>query len=232
MQLYQNERLIKRNNFLGRLMTFGGLGASFAAVLIIFLQPSLLSLAFGLMLAGGLFSQLGTGIMNRFSRSPRIDEILDDSLKGLGDNYAIFHYYLGTNHALFTPAGVFALLPRDEQGEIRYESDQWIHKRSKRRFGRRQKQLKDLERNAARETKMMKQALAKRLPNLSEIPVNPLLVFIASGTSIDADGSPIPATHRKKLKSYIRRLERQKSVSAEELHQLVDAFNINPDDTD
>ncbi len=232
MQLYQNERLIKRNNFLGRLMTFGGLGASFAAVLIVFLQPSLLSLAFGLMLAGGLFSQLGTGIMNRFSRSPRIDEILDDSLKGLGDNYAIFHYYLGTNHALFTPAGVFALIPRGEQGEVRYESDQWIHKLSKRRFGRSQKTIKDLERNATRETMAMKQALTKKLPDISAIPVNPLLVFIASGTTIDSDGSPIPAVHHKKLKSYIRRLERQKSFSAEEIHQLVDAYNIIPNDTD
>lgn len=232
MQLFHNERLIKRNKFLGRMMMFGGLGASFAAVIIVFLKPSFLSLAFGLMLAGGLSSQLGTAVYNRFGRSPRIDQVLDDSLKGLGDNYALFHYYLGTNHALFTPAGVFALLPRDEQGEVRYESDQWIHKRRKRRFGRRQKPLKDLERNAARETKAMKQALTKRLPDLSEIPVNPLLVFIASGISIDASGSPIPATHRKKLKSYIRRLERQKSFSAEELHQLLSAFSINPDDSD
>lgn len=231
MQLYNNERLIKRNNFLGRLMTFGGLGASFAAVLIVFLQPSLLSLAFGLMLAGGLFSQLGTGMMNRFSRSPRIDEILDDSLKGLGDDYAIFHYYLGTSHALFTPAGVFALIPRDEQGDVRYESNQWIHTLRKRRFGRSQKPIKDLERNASRETKAMEQALTKRFPDVSAIPVNPLLVFIASGTTIDADGSPIPATHRKKLKSYIRRLERQKSFSAEEIHQLVEAFKIIPDNT-
>ena len=232
MQLYRNERLIKRNKFLGRLMMFGGLGASFAAVIIVFLQPSLLSLAFGLMLAGGLFSQLGTAIHNRFGRTPRLDQVLDDSLKGLGDNYAMFHYYLGTNHALFTPAGVFALLPRDEQGEVRYESDQWIHKRSKRRFGRRRKPIKDLERNAARETKAMKQALTKRLPDHSEIPVNPLLVFIASGTSIDADGSPIPAAHRKKLKSHIRRLERQKSFSEKDIHQLLSALNIIPDDTD
>ena len=232
MQLYRNERLIKRNKFLGRLMMFGGLGASFAAVMIVFLQPELLSLAFGLMLAGGLFSQLGTAIYNRFGRTPRIDQVLDDSLKGLGNNYTMFHYYLGTNHALFTPAGVFALLPRDEQGEVRYESDQWIHKRAKRRFGRSQKPLKDLERNAARETKAMKQALTKRLPDLSEIHVNPLLVFIASGTTINSDGSPIPAAHRKKLKSYIRRLERQKSFSAEEILQLVSAFNIIPEDMD
>jgi len=230
MHLYRNERLIKRNKFLGRLMMFGGLGASFAAVIIVFLQPTLLSLAFGLMLAGGLFSQLGTAIHNRFGRTPRIDQILDDSLKGLGDNYTMFHYYLGTNHALSTPAGVFALIPRDEKGEVHYESDQWIHKLSKRRFRRSQKPLKDLERNAARETKAIKRALTRRLPNSSEILVNPLLVFIADETTLDSDGSPIPASHRKKLKSYLRRLEHRKSLSAEEIHQLARTYNLTPDD--
>ena len=211
---------------------FGGLGASFAAVIIVFLQPTLLSLAFGLMLAGGLFSQLGTAVHNRFGRSPRIDEVLDDSLKGLGDNYTMFHYYLSTNHALFTPAGVFALIPRDEKGEVRYESDQWILKLGKRRFGRSQKPLKDLERNAARDTKALKRTLTKKIPNGSEIPVNPLLVFIADEATLDLDGAPIAAVHRKKLKSYLRRLERQKSYSAEEIQQLVSAFNIAPDNSD
>lgn len=213
-------------------MMFGGLGASFAAVIIVFLQPTLLSLAFGLMLAGGLFSQLGTAVHNRFGRSPRIDEVLDDSLKGLGDNYTMFHYYLSTNHALFTPAGVFALIPRDEKGEVRYESDQWILKLGKRRFGRSQKPLKDLERNAARDTKALKRTLTKKIPNGSEIPVNPLLVFIADEATLDLDGAPIAAVHRKKLKSYLRRLERQKSYSAEEIQQLVSAFNIAPDNSD
>lgn len=213
-------------------MMFGGLGASFAAVIIVFLQPTLLSLAFGLMLAGGLFSQLGTAVHNRFGRSPRIDEVLDDSLKGLGDNYTMFHYYLSTNHALFTPAGVFALIPRDEKGEVRYESDQWILKLGKRRFGRSQKPLKDLERNAARDTKALKRTLTKKIPNGSEIPGNPLLVFIADEATLDLDGAPIAAVHRKKLKSYLRRLERQKSYSAEEIQQLVSAFNIAPDNSD
>ncbi len=232
MRLYHNERLIKRNKFLGRTMMFGGLGASFAAVIIVFLQPTLLSLAFGLMLAGGLFSQLGTAVHNRFGRSPRIDEVLDDSLKGLGDNYTMFHYYLGTSHALFTPAGAFALIPRDEKGEVRYESDQWILKLGKRRFGRSQKVLKDLKRNAARETNALKRALSKKLPNSSEIPVNPLLVFIADEATLKLDGSPIPASHCKKLKSYLRRLERSKSLTAEEIHQLARSYNLTPDDAD
>ncbi|HUS83621.1 MAG TPA: hypothetical protein VMX56_00630 [Anaerolineales bacterium] len=232
MQLYRNERLIKRNKFLGRFMMFGGLGASFAAVIIIFINSSLLALAFGLMLAGGVLSQLGTAVHNRFGRSPRMDQVLDDALKGLDDNYAIFHYYLGTNHALFTPAGGFALLPRDEQGEVRYELDQWIHVLGKRRFGRNQRPLKDLERSASREAKVMKQALTKRLPHGSEIAVYPLLVFIASGTTLNTDGSPIPVTHRKKLKAYVRRLERRKSLSAEEIHQLARTSNFVSDDAD
>ncbi len=232
MQLYRNERLIKRNKFLGRVMMFGGLGASFGAVIIVFLQPTLLSLAFGLMLAGGLFSQLGTAVYNRFGRSPRIDQVLDDSLKGLGDNYTMFHYYLGTNHALFTPAGVYALIPRDEKGEVRYESDQWILNRGKRRFGRSQKQLKDLERITVRETKALERALTKKLPNSSEIPVNPLLVFVADEVTLDLDNAPIPASHRKKLKSYIRRLERRRSLPAEEIQQLARTFNLIAADMD
>jgi len=232
MQLYRNEPLIKRNNFLGRMMTFGGLGASFAAVILVFLQEELLFLAFGLMLAGGLFSQLGTAMMNRFSRSPRMDQILDDSLKGLGDNYALFHYYLGTNHALFTPAGAFALIPRDEQGEVRYETDQWIHKLGKRRFGRSQKPINNLERIAIRESKAMKKTLSNKFPSRSELPVDPLLVFIASDTTVNAEGSPTPAAHRKKLKSYLRQLDRRKSFSTEEIHQLASAFNIALHDTD
>lgn len=217
---------------MGRLMMFGGLGASFAAVIIVFLQPSFLGLAFGLMLAGGLFSQLGTAIHNRFGRSPRMDQILDDSLKGFGDTYALFHYFLGTHHTLFTPAGVFALIPRDEQGEVRFESDQWIHKPGKRKFGRSRKPLKDLERIAARETKAMKKALTKKFPSRSEIPVGPLLVFIASDTTVNAEGSPTRAAHRKKLKSYLRQLDRQKSFSTEDIHQLAIAFNIAPGVTD
>ncbi|MCK4741129.1 MAG: hypothetical protein KAS80_02480, partial [Anaerolineales bacterium] len=108
----------------------------------------------------------------------------------------------------------------------------WILKLGKRRFGRSQKTLKDLERNAAREMKALKRALTKKLPNGSEMPVNPLLVFIADEATLNLDGAPIAAVHRKKLKSYLRRLERQKSYSAEEIQQLVSAFNIAPDDSD
>jgi hypothetical protein len=57
-------------------------------------------------------------------------------------------------------------------------------------------------------------------------------VFIADEATLDLDGAPIAAVHRKKLKSYLRRLERQKSYSAEEIQQLVSAFNIAPDNSD
>ena len=229
MQLYRNDRYIKRNKTLGRIMMFGGLGASFAAVIIVFVNSSLVSLALILMLGGGLFSQLGTGVHNRFGRSPRMDEALDDSLKGLGDNYAMFHYYLGTDHALFTPAGVFALVPRDEQGTIHYESDRWIYTPAKRRFGRGQKPIKGIERDTTRDVNALKQSLSKRLPDAQQIVVTPLLVFVANDTTVDTDNAPFPAVHIKKLKSYIRRQDRQKSLSAEEIRELAGILNVIAD---
>jgi hypothetical protein len=57
-------------------------------------------------------------------------------------------------------------------------------------------------------------------------------VFIADEATLDLDGAPIAAVHRKKLKSYLRRLERQKSYSAEEIQQLASAYNLTPDDPD
>jgi hypothetical protein len=226
MQLYRNSRLIKRNKTLGRIMMFGGLGASFAAVIIVFVWPSLVSLALVLMLSGGFFSQLGTNVFKRFGTSPRIDQVIDDSLKGLGDHYGMFHYYLGTDHALVAPAGVFALLPRDEQGEIRYETDRWMLTPAKRRFGRGPKPIKGIERDARRDGNALTQSIARGLPDSPEVSIVPLVVFIANDTTVAGDNAPVPAVHLKKLKAFIRRQERQKSLSPEEIRELAENLKI------
>ena len=66
MQLYVNEKKIRRNRTLGRWMMFGGLGASLIAVAISFLAQVYIFYALILMLAAGLVSQIGTAIYNRF----------------------------------------------------------------------------------------------------------------------------------------------------------------------
>jgi len=223
MQHYLNHRLVTRNRRYSRWMMFGGLGATIVAVLITFLQPALLLIAFGLMLVGGLVSQIGTAIHNRFGRSPRVDEILDFSLKGLDDRFTVFHYYLGTNHALFTPNGAYALVPMMERGTIDFENGVWRQQAPRRRFslgGSRPRVLKNIEKEAANQANRLRRYLGKHVPAQSDIAIEPLVVFLADATYVRADTAPFLAVHRKKLKSAFRKSAGRRPFSPEDIQQL------------
>ena len=222
MQDYINQRKVRLNRTLGRYMMFGGLGASLIAVAISFLAQAYIFYALGLMLAAGLVSQIGTALYNRFGRSPRMDEVIDFSLKGLDDRYAVFHYAAGTPHAIFGPFGALALVPRLERGDISFEGGTWVQVPPKRRLslGSRRKLLKDLEGEADRGIRKLRKTLQKALPDREMIEVNAMLVFMAEDAMVEANDSPMPAAHRKKLKSVLRNLQNQKSFSESDLRHL------------
>jgi hypothetical protein len=229
MQLFTNDRLVTRNRRFSRWMMFGGLGLSIAAVIITFSQPALIVLAFALILAGGIISQLGTAIHNRFGRSPRIDEVIDFSLKGLDDRHAIFHYLMSTNHALFTPAGVYAVLPRLEKGMISYQDQTWNHQPERGRFSfgaPRVRKLRSLEKEAQRESDKLQRYLRKNIPQFREIEVEPLALFLANDTQIQADNAPLLAVHRKKLKDVLRRQTGKKPLTHEDIQRLADYLSL------
>ncbi|MFN2274357.1 MAG: hypothetical protein ACK2TX_05875 [Anaerolineales bacterium] len=222
MQLYVNEKKIRRNRTLGRWMMFGGLGASLIAVAISFLAQAYIFYALILMLAAGLVSQIGTAIYNRFGRSPRMDEVIDFSLKGLDDRFAVFHYNAGVSHAVFGPFGALAIVPRLERGEITYEGGTWYQVPPKRRIsiGSRRKKLSDIPSEAERETKKLRTFLQKKLPDREPIAVEALMLFMAEDAMVETGDSPILAAHRKKVKSILRNLERQKSLAENDLRHL------------
>jgi len=222
MQLYLNEKKIRRNRRFGQWMMYGGLGASVVAVAISFLAQALIFYALGLMLVAGLVSQVGTALFNRFGRSPRMDEVIDFSLKGLDDRFAVFHYATGVSHAVFGPFGALAIVPRLERGEISYEDGSWYQLPPKRRLSlrTRRRRLNDIEVEAGREADKLKRFLAKALPDRDPIDVAPILVFMAEDAMVTSEGSHVLAAHRKKLKSVLRNLERQKSFSESDLRHL------------
>ncbi len=229
MQLYTNHRLVDRNRRLSRWMMFGGLGLSIVAVIITFTQPALIIVAFGLILVGGIVSQIGTAIHNRFGRSPRVDEVIDFSLKGLDDRHAIFHYLMGTNHALITPQGVYAIIPRLERGTIQYQDDAWRHQPPPGRLtiGKpRTRPIRNLDREAQGETRKLQRYLIKHIPKFQEVEVEPLILFLANDTQIEADHAPFIAVHRKKLKDSLRKASGSKSFSESDIRQLADYLNI------
>ncbi len=222
MQRYINQGKVRRNRTLGRWMMFGGLGASLVAVIISFTAPQYIFVALGLMLVGGLVSQVGTAIYNRFGRSPRIDEVIDHSLKGLDDQYAVFHYLLGARHVLLSPAGALAIVPRVERGEITMEDGRWLQEPPRRRisFGQRKREIRDLVPETQRGIRQLGRALARQFPGHEPIHVDALVLFLADDAQLEAGDTSLLAAHRKKVKGLLRTLPRKASLTNMEIRSL------------
>ena len=222
MRQFSNQTLIKRNGTFGRAMMYLGLGMTIAAAVIVFREPNFILAALILMLIGGLFSQIGTALVNRFGREPRMDQVIDASLKGLDDRHAVFHYLLGSDHVLVTPEGIYALIPHLEKGEITYKDGEWFHEKPKGRFSFRSgaRTLRGVEKEAQRELRSLDRSLEKSLKSSDDLTTGPLLLFIPDDARIGLENAPILATHRKKLKDTVRSLERGKSLDEEGIKRL------------
>jgi hypothetical protein len=222
MRQYINLKMIKRLNSLSKVLTFLGLGLLIGALIMTFRETQLSNQFLIISIIGVFCSQVGLAINSRWGAKPRTDEIIGDALKGLDNRYEIYHYKLGTSHALLSPAGAFALVPIYEEGEITYDGEKWFSKRPKRKLLSRsgKKSLKNLEKNAYAEARSMQRALQRALPDSAEISIQPILVFVNPDTFVQVDGTPLYAVHAKKLKSLIRRLPKAKSLTNFELEEL------------
>lgn len=222
MRQYIDLKMIKRWASLSKVLIFLGLGLLIGAFIMTFREPQLSNQFLIMSIIGVACSQAGLALNNRWGAKPRIDEIIDEALKGLDNRYGIYHYKLGTRHALLSPAGAFALVPRFEDGEITYEGENWFSRRTKRRLLRRagKSSFGGVQKNAEAEAQAMQRALQRALSDDLEISVQPILVFINNDTYVKINEAPLHAVHAKKLKSLIRRLPKAKSLTAEELELL------------
>jgi hypothetical protein len=221
MKRLANERRIARNARLGKILMYGGLVIVVVGMFIVSRKPEWSTLALAPALAGLMAVQFGSAFMARWSRRPRLDELADEALKGLDGRYALVHYELATPHALLTPSGVYALILRTEDGEIRYRGGRWertTQRRGLRRGGTRP--IRSVETLARADAEAMAKALHKVLPEAAEIPVEPLLMFINPRAVVHAESSPVAAFHAKKAKEAVRRLAKRPALTDEQVAQL------------
>ena len=228
MRQYLDHRKVKLYNNLSKGMIIIGLFLLIISLVLSFTRPEVMSQLLITVMVGTLISQAGLALFNNWGKQPRIDQILDGALKGFDNRYAIFHYKLGTNHALICPAGVYALIPRQDEGEITYAEENWweqVQKRSLlRRSGR--KRLNRIEDHAKAQAQMLQQSIQKALPEITDIPASSILVFISSEAMVNVDHAPVLTVHIKKLKSLVRRLPKMKSLDAVEIERLAKAVGF------
>ena len=125
MKIVSNNKLVRRNKRIGNFTTIGSLVVLGLGLYVSFTAQSSEGFTWSMvcLILGFLMSQVGIYFGNRWGRSPRPDELISNALKGLDDKYILYHYITAVSHLLVGPAGVWILLPYQQQGVITYDEN-------------------------------------------------------------------------------------------------------------
>src|SRR6185436_3213508 len=109
MKIIKNEKLIKRNSTIGGWTSMAALVVLGLGMYMSFTRPDWFVYSLLALLLGFTLTQIGMYLGNKFGRSPRPDEKLDAGLKGLQNEFVMYHYTTPVSHLLVGPAGVWVI---------------------------------------------------------------------------------------------------------------------------
>jgi hypothetical protein len=228
MKIIKNEKLIKRNGMIGNWTSLAALVVLGGGMYISFKRTDLMVYSLIALLVGFTLTQFGMYMGNKFGRSPRPDEKLDAGLKGLQNEFVMYHYTTPASHLLVGPAGVWVVMPYHQRGQVEFKKNRWrirgggFMQSYMRIFGQEGLGRPDIEIEG--ELRSLKKYLSKKIDE-SEIPeVNALMVFTNDDVEIDGEDSPVPAMKLKQVKEFMRQKAKEKKLSVETLNKLKTAF--------
>jgi len=224
MKSIKNEKLIKRNGTIGNWTSLGALGVLGLGMYISFVRTELFAYSLIALVVGFTLTQIGMYMGSKFGRSPRPDERLDAGLKGLQNEFVMYHYMTSASHLLVGPAGVWVVMPYHQRGQVEFKKNRWrirgggFLQSYMRIFGQEGLGRPDVE--IENEIRSLKKYLSKKMDE-SKIPeINALMVFTNDSVELDAEGAPTPAMKLKQVKEFMRQKAKEKKLSAETLNEL------------
>jgi hypothetical protein len=228
MKIIKNEKLIKRNATIGNWTSLAALAILGGGMYISFKRQELFVYSLIALLVGFTLTQIGMYMGNRFGRSPRPDEKLDAGLKGLQNEFVMYHYTTPASHLLVGPAGVWVVMPYHQRGQVEFKKNRWQIKGGgflqgyMRIFGQEGLGRPDIEIDG--ELRSLNKYLSKKMDE-SQLPeINALMVFTNDDVEINGEDAPVPALKLKQVKDFMRQKAKEKKLSAETLTELKTAF--------
>ncbi len=228
MKIIKNEKLIKRNATIGNWTSLAALAILGGGMYISFKRQELFVYSLIALLVGFTLTQIGMYMGNRFGRSPRPDEKLDAGLKGLQNEFVMYHYTTPASHLLVGPAGVWVVMPYHQRGQVEFKKNRWQIKGGgflqgyMRIFGQEGLGRPDVEIEG--ELRSLNKYLSKKMDK-SQLPeINALMVFTNDDVEINGEDAPVPALKLKQVKDFMRQKAKEKKISAETLTELKTAF--------
>jgi len=229
MKIIKNEKLIQRNGKIGSFASLAALVVLGLGMYISFTRTELFIYSLAALLIGFILTQVGMYMGNHYGRSPRPDEKLDAGLKGLPNEFMIYHYTTPVSHLLVGPAGIWVLRPYHQRGRVAFKKNRWqmsgggFLQSYMRLFGQESIGRPDLD--AEHDIISLQKFLAKQMDE-SEIPeIKALIVFTGDGIEIEAEDAPIPTLKVKQLKDFMRQKAKEKVISTATLNKIKSSFS-------
>ena len=229
MNIIRNEKLIKRNQLIAQVTTFGSLIIFAGTFIISFRYPDQVFLWLSALTVGFLVSQIGIFFTNRFGPKTRSDLKLDLALKGLDKKYTLYHYTTPVRHLLVGPAGVWILLPYFQGGTITFSKGRYRQKGGNfymKLFGQENLGRPTLEMDS--EEASLEKYFKKHYPD-SELPnIQSALVFTNPNVQInisEEDNAPVTSLPVAKLKDFIRKTAKSDSFSMEKVKLIQETLS-------
>lgn len=231
MKIIKNEKLINRNGKIGQWTSLAALVILGAGMYISFAKPELFFYSIVCLVVGFIMTQVGMYMGGRWGRSPRPDEKIDAGLKGLQNEFSMYHYSTPVSHLLVAPSGVWVLLPYHQGGKIAYAKNRWrlsgggFMQAYMRIFG--QENLGRPEIDAEGEVQTLQKFFKKNMDETSAPEIKPILVFTDDNVEVEVGESPIAAMKLKQLKEFLRQGAKNRALSTTQIEKITALFQEN-----
>ena len=227
MKIVRNDKMIERYGRIGAILSIVAIAGMGYGFYLSVKKPEYINTSIVLLILGFILTQVSLYIGNRWGRSPRPDEILDQSLKGLGKKYTIYHYTSPVGHLLVGPAGLWVLLPYYQRGTISYDEKRKRWKQKNDGFGHAymrlfgQEGLGRPELDAEGEILRLQKEFKKAGLDTDELPIHAALVFTSKLVKMgDVSKAPYPAMKAEDLKRFVLDAAKEVAFPAEEAAKI------------
>ena len=225
MKISNNNRLIQRNKRISQIVLYSALALLVIGLIWSFTgaDRTQYTIAYIILIPAYILVQISIYLANKWGRSPRPDEIIGLSLKGLNDQYTLSNYNTGVPHLLVGPAGVWIINPYHQIGIITYNSGKNRYEQKgganfiAKLFG--QESLSNIE----KESKIARRVFEdyKKKNNIS-FDVEPKIVniFFSEKADVNAKNAPEITIHSDKLKEMFRSQAKLNLLRDEKINQI------------
>jgi len=231
MKIIRNDALIKRNAKISQYILYAALISLVLGIYFTFKYrtPEKIGWAYLSLIISYILVQTATTMGNRWSRSPRPDEVLAQSLKGLGNEFSLYIFTTAVPYLLIGPAGIWILKTYFQPGTIYVDEKKNVLKQKKSgNFFTKIFSAGGIG-NVLRESEDLKKQLEKYFQKCG-ITNHPdfktICVFLHPDVEIKVSKFAEPVVSATKLKDFMRRAEKQINLPAEKIEKITSKLPV------